>query len=189
LGETPFSKALQAVAGEGDCALLAAGLSPPNPSELLSSRRTEEVITMLKAECDVVLIDTPPVLPVTDALVVSRLVDATIVVGTAGRTTRKEMHRALELLHQVSAPVVGTVLNGVEQGAVYGTKNRYNAYYRTVEPQRDIHDEDDKDDEVGDDEVEGSEAYGRANGNGAAPHATPSPASRWRRGVARFSRS
>lgn len=181
LGETPFSEALQAVQGEGDCALLAAGTSPPNPSELLSSRRTEEVITMLKNECDVVLLDTPPVLPVTDALVVSRLVDATIVVATAGRTTRKEMHRALELLHQVSAPVVGTVLNGVEPSAVYGAGNRYNTYYRKPAPEID-------DD---DDEGNGTETYGRVNGNGngTAPHATPSPASRWRRGVARLSRS
>ncbi len=176
LGETPFSTALQAVKGEGDCALLAAGPSPPNPSELLSSRRTEEVITMLKNECDVVLIDTPPVLPVTDALVVSRLVDATIVVATAGRTTRKELHRAIEMLHQVSAPLVGTVLNGVEPGAVYGSGNRYNTYYRKVEPQTDE-----------DDEFEGGGNSARVNGNGAGPHA-PSPVPRWRRGVARFSR-
>jgi capsular exopolysaccharide synthesis family protein len=176
LGETSFSTALQAVKGEGDCALLAAGPTPPNPSELLSSRRTEEVITMLKNECDVVLIDTPPMLPVTDALVVSRLVDATIVVVTAGRTTRKELHRSIEMLHQVSAPLVGTVLNGVEPGAVYGSGNRYNTYYRKVEPQTD------EDDELG-----GGGNSARVNGNGAGPHA-PSPVSRWRRGVARFSR-
>lgn len=163
--------------GEGDCALLAAGSSPPNPSELLSSRRTEEVITMLKSECDVVLIDTPPVLPVTDALVVSRLVDATIVVATAGRTTRKEMHRAIELLHQVSAPVVGTVLNGVEQGAVYGTKNRYNAYYRNVELPTDKVDD-------YDDGADGGAGIS-VGVNGTAPY-EPSLASRWRR---RFSRS
>lgn len=183
LGEMPLSKALQPVAGEGKCALLSAGTSPPNPSELLSTKRAEELLTALKNECDVVLLDSPPVLPVTDALVVSRFVDATILVATAGLTTRKEMHRAIELLHQVSAPVVGTVLNGVEQGAVYGSGNRYNTYYRSVEPEIIIDDEDDEDDWAS-----GGGHQARVNGNGAAPPA-PAVRSRRRRGITRFSRS
>jgi hypothetical protein len=68
------------------------------------------------------------------------------------------------------------VLNGVEPGAVYGSGNRYNTYYRKVEPQTDE-----------DDEFEGGGNSARVNGNGAGPHA-PSPVPRWRRGVARFSR-
>ena len=176
LGEMELSEALQAVQSEGRCSLLAAGPSPPNPSELLSSHRAEELFTMLRKECDVVLIDTPPVLPVTDALVVSRLVDATIVVATAGRTTRKEMHRAIELLHQVSAPVVGTVLNGVDQGAVYGSGNRYSTYDRKVAP--DFIEDDDR--------ASGGGHHTVVNGSNGATPREPAPAPRRGRRGARF---
>ncbi|HEV2070592.1 MAG TPA: hypothetical protein VGR26_12430, partial [Acidimicrobiales bacterium] len=88
--------------------------------ELLASKRTSDLLTALRRECDVVLVDSPPVLPVTDAMVLSRMVDATILVGTAGQTTRREYRRSLEMLQQVEANLVGTVLNGVEQGGGYG---------------------------------------------------------------------
>ena len=74
----------------------------------------------MQAEYDIVLMDSPPVLPVTDAIVLSGRVDATLLVAVAGATTRKETARAVELLHQVDAPVVGAVLNGVDTGRSYG---------------------------------------------------------------------
>nr|MDQ3353591.1 polysaccharide biosynthesis tyrosine autokinase [Actinomycetota bacterium] len=111
LGEIPLSASLQAVPGQGRLALLASGPPPPNPSELLASQRSADVLLALRSECDVVLVDSPPVLPVTDSIVLSRMVDATILVGTAGRTTRKEYQRAVELLRQVDAPLIGSVLN------------------------------------------------------------------------------
>ncbi|MBW3574827.1 MAG: CpsD/CapB family tyrosine-protein kinase, partial [Actinobacteria bacterium] len=123
-GEAPLSAALQQVKGE-QLALLASGPSPPNPSELLASKRATDLLTALRRECDVVLVDSPPVLPVTDAMVLSRMVDATILVGTAGQTTRREYQRSFEMLQQVEANLVGTVLNGVEQGGGYGY-----GYYR-----------------------------------------------------------
>jgi capsular exopolysaccharide synthesis family protein len=101
-------------------ALLPAGPAPPNPSELLASKRIRDLIEQLKAECDYLLVDSPPVLPVTDALVLATMVDATILVGRADKTTRKEIHRSVELLQQVDAPLVGTVLNGVNPEATYG---------------------------------------------------------------------
>jgi capsular exopolysaccharide synthesis family protein len=128
LGKSPLSAALQPVPGQAGLALMASGPPPPNPSELLASRRTAEVLAALRSECDVVLVDSPPVLPVTDSIVLSRMVDATILVGTASRTTRKEYRRAVELLQQVDAPLVGTVLNGVEEEGLYGYG--YGGYYR-----------------------------------------------------------
>ncbi|MBW3626294.1 MAG: polysaccharide biosynthesis tyrosine autokinase [Actinobacteria bacterium] len=130
LGEVPLSAALQQVQGER-LALLASGPPPPNPSELLASKRTSDLLTALRRECDVVLVDSPPVLPVTDAMVLSRMVDATILVGTAGQTTRREYQRSFEMLQQVDANLVGTVLNGVEQGGGYGYGYGYG--YRQVE--------------------------------------------------------
>ncbi|MGI9121045.1 MAG: polysaccharide biosynthesis tyrosine autokinase [Acidimicrobiales bacterium] len=135
LGEIPLSAALQSIRGQGRLALLASGPPPPNPSELLASRRTGEVLAALKSECDVVLVDSPPVLPVTDGIVLSGMVDATILVGTAGRTTRKEYQRAVELLRQVDAPLIGSVLNGVDADDLYGYGYGY-GYVQEQEPGR-----------------------------------------------------
>lgn len=126
LGETPLASALQEVPDQGQLTLVAAGPEPPNPTELLASSRTEEVVGLLRTNSDVLLIDCPPVLPVSDALIISRHVDATILVATAGRTRRKEVQRAVELLRQVDAPLVGAVLNEVESGGTY----RYEPSYR-----------------------------------------------------------
>ncbi|HUP68887.1 MAG TPA: CpsD/CapB family tyrosine-protein kinase [Acidimicrobiales bacterium] len=125
LGDTPLSAAVQRVRGQERLALLASGPIPPNPSELLSGRRTVEVITALQAEADIVLVDCPPVLPVTDAAVLSSRVDATLLVATAGETTRKETARTIELLSHVDAPILGTVLNGVSADDSYGYSSHY----------------------------------------------------------------
>lgn len=93
--------------------LLPAGTPPPNPSELLSSERAAAVFAALAAEFDTVIIDSTPVLPVTDALVVSRLVDAVLVVVNPQSTKRKALKQTLQQLEQVAAPVTGLVLLGV----------------------------------------------------------------------------
>ncbi|MDQ4069688.1 MAG: polysaccharide biosynthesis tyrosine autokinase [Actinomycetota bacterium] len=120
LGKVPLAGAMQEVPDQPRLSLLASGPLPPNPSELLSSKRTVEVLGSLQAEYDIVLIDAPPVLPVTDALVLSGRVDATLLVAVAGATTRKEAARSVELLRQVDAPLVGAVLNGVDTEGSYG---------------------------------------------------------------------
>lgn len=114
LGKVPVRDAVQSVPEQDRLFLLASGPLPPNPSELLASRRTVEVFTSLQVEHDIVLIDCPPVIPVTDALVLSGRVDATLVVSVAGATTRNEVARVVELLRQVDAPLVGAVLNGAD---------------------------------------------------------------------------
>jgi len=114
LGEVQAFDALQVVAGHPNLAVLPAGPPAPNPSELLGSSRAKEAISALAVTADLVLIDCPPVLPVSDALIVSAMIDATILVASAGSTTRRSIRQALELLHQVDAPLVGTVLNNAE---------------------------------------------------------------------------
>jgi len=120
LGKVPLTAALQPVVGQPRLSLLASGPLPPNPSELLSSKRTSELLSSLATSADIVLIDSPPVLPVTDALVLSGRVDATILVAVANATTRRDASHAFELLSQVDAPVVGMVLNGVTNQSSYG---------------------------------------------------------------------
>lgn len=124
LGQSGLASALKPVPGQDRLLVLASGPLPPNPSELLSSRRAAELIENLSSQADMVLIDSPPCLPVTDALVLSQRVDSTIMVATARATSRRAASRTLEMLQQVSAPLTGAVLNGVTADAGYG-------YYRS----------------------------------------------------------
>jgi capsular exopolysaccharide synthesis family protein len=116
LGQSTLDDALQASEELGPfLRILPAGPIPPNPSELLASARMQSVIEALTERYDIVLIDTPPTLPVADAMVVSRLADAVLLVASVGSTNRRDMHRALELMRNVSAPVIGTVLNRAKE--------------------------------------------------------------------------
>ncbi len=121
LGEAPLSAALQRVNPDDDRLwLLASGPLPPNPSELLSSGRATEVLAGLKGYADTVLVDCPPVLPVTDAAALSARVDGTLLVASVGSTTTKQLGRAVEVLRQVGAPLVGAVLNNAPAETGYG---------------------------------------------------------------------
>jgi non-specific protein-tyrosine kinase len=116
IGESTLAQAVQRVPDIPRLAILPAGPPPPNPSELLTTQRTAEILNTIAAEADFVLVDSPPILPVSDAIILSGVVDATILVVTANETTKRQSQRALEQLSQVSAPVVGAVLNGVPHG-------------------------------------------------------------------------
>lgn len=131
LGNVPLSAGLHRVGGQERLLLLPSGPIPPNPSELLAGRRMVEVIRALQAEVDVVLLDCPPVLPVTDAAVLSTRVDGVLLVATVGTTTRRAFQHAHELLRQVDAPLIGTVLNSVtsDGGYGYGYSSRYQYAY------------------------------------------------------------
>jgi non-specific protein-tyrosine kinase len=124
LGEN-LTTSLQPVPNVDRLAVLPSGPTPPNPSELLSSRRTGEVLASLPTERRIVLVDSPPVLPVTDALVLARWVDVTLMVCSASETSRKEVARAVELLKHVDAPLVGTILNGVKADGSYAYEYAY----------------------------------------------------------------
>lgn len=94
--------------------LLASGTIPPNPSELLASRRMGDVIAALQALADVVLFDAPPIVAVTDAAVLASKVDAVLLVVSAGKTKREHAKKAKALLEKVNAHLIGTVLNNVK---------------------------------------------------------------------------
>jgi capsular exopolysaccharide synthesis family protein len=91
--------------------LLPSGPLPPNPAEILGSRRMEEIIAALKSRADVVLFDAPPAIAVTDAAVLGTKVDGVLLVIRAGKTRREHAQRAKELLERVKVRVVGAVLN------------------------------------------------------------------------------
>jgi polysaccharide biosynthesis transport protein len=91
-----------------------------NPTELLGGQRMRALVDDLAGRFDIVLIDSPPVLPVADALILSGYVDAVLLVVAAGHTRRGELRRASEKLAQANAPVVGAVLNKVTAQGGYG---------------------------------------------------------------------
>ncbi len=97
-----------------DLRLLVSGTIPPNPAELLASKRMDEVIATLLKNADMVLFDAPPVVAVTDAAVLSSKVDAALLVVSAGKTKRDHAKKAKALLDKVNARLIGTVLNNVK---------------------------------------------------------------------------
>jgi len=98
--------------------LLPSGPLPPNPSELLDSRRIEELIHELSAQADLVFFDAPPVVAVTDAAVLSSKVGGVLLVISAGKTKREHARRAVGLLGKVNARLIGSVLNNASLDSV-----------------------------------------------------------------------
>ncbi len=93
---------------------ISAGAVPDNPAELLGSERMQKLIADLRAQYDFVLIDTPPVIPVTDAVIVGNFVEGMLLVIQAGRTQRGMIQRSSELLTQAHVKIIGHVLTGIE---------------------------------------------------------------------------
>lgn len=96
--------------GAGRLAILPAGAPVSNPTELLQSRQMVELLAKLSELFDTVIIDAPPLLPVSDAAILARRASGAIVVCAAGQVDRPELEGALEILDQVEARVIGLVL-------------------------------------------------------------------------------
>lgn len=94
--------------------VLPAGISPPNPADLLGSSFMEELIIKLRKEFDHIIIDTPPVLAVTDAIVLSAYSDGIVLVIRSGKNTKQNVKKTLRLLRQSLTPIVGSILNDVK---------------------------------------------------------------------------
>jgi polysaccharide biosynthesis transport protein len=99
-----------------------------NPTELLAGQRMGAVVGELSQRFDLVIIDSPPVLPVADAMILSSYADAALLVVSSGQTRRGELRRTLEKLSQANAPVVGAVLNKASTQDEYGYYGAYQPY-------------------------------------------------------------
>jgi exopolysaccharide transport family protein len=120
--------------------VLAAGSPPPNPAELLGSSNMKDVLNELREQFDHVVIDTPPTLSVTDAVVLSPRVDAIILVIRSGQTTKQALRRARDILMQVNAHVTGVLLNAVDLTSpdyyyYYEYQGKYSQYYQEDPPE------------------------------------------------------
>jgi capsular exopolysaccharide synthesis family protein len=106
--------------------VMSCGPIPPNPSELLASRKMDTFLKEAKLSYDLVIFDTPPVLAVTDAQILADLVDGSILVVRSGQTEIEPAQKAKEALQPAQAKLLGVVLNGREKSA-----SNYYYYYGT----------------------------------------------------------
>ena len=108
--------------------LLPSGLIPPNPSELLNSKKMKDMMESIKNGFDVILIDTPPVLAVVDAVIVASQADSTVFIVQAGKSTYKVFYKAVEELRRVNAKIIGILFNEMKMSK---GEYPYMDYYRS----------------------------------------------------------
>ena len=130
-GQVRVEQVIQRWAG-GRFDVLASGPLPPNPSELLASEHTADLLEELREQYEMVLIDSPPLLPVTDAAAVAPATDGAILVCRFKQTSQGQVQAAVAALQAVSAPLLGTVFTMVPSSGP-GAYGQYNSYYRTEE--------------------------------------------------------
>jgi polysaccharide biosynthesis transport protein len=119
--------------------IMPAGTPPPNPAELLASSNMRDLIIELRGQYDHIVIDTPPTLSVTDAVVLAPRADATILVIRSGQTTKQALRRSRDILMQVNAHVAGVLLNAVDLTSpdyyyYYEYQGKYGQYYQEDPP-------------------------------------------------------
>jgi capsular exopolysaccharide synthesis family protein len=108
--------------------MITCGIVPPNPSEILASAQMEKLIEKLKGEFDIILIDSPPLLAVTDSFVITKFADQFILVVRAGQTEKGGLDRSLDQMKQVGVNFSGVVMNDVDESNSYGKGYYYNYY-------------------------------------------------------------
>ncbi len=109
--------------------VVTSGIIPPNPSELLGSTKMSDLIRSLEKNWDMVLFDSPPLVAVTDATMVSQDIDKIVIVVKVGQTDKRAFEHTIQALKNVKAPIGGVVLNAVTQKNSYGSYYYYYQYY------------------------------------------------------------
>lgn len=135
LGKVTFEQGIQAMEGTG-LEVMTSGISPPNSSELLQSNAMGRLIERMRSEYEVVIFDSPPLLPVTDAALLAAQADGALLVVRHGKTTKDQLSTAVDRLAQVDVKPVGIVLNAVPTSRSslgysykqYGAYGAYGAY-------------------------------------------------------------
>ncbi len=134
-GSTSLEQAITRTPLLPNLQVLPAGTPPPNPAELLASSNMRDVLEELRHKYDHIVIDTPPTLSVTDAVVLSPRADAIVLVIRSGHTTKQALRRSRDILMQVNGKVAGVLLNAVDLSSpdyyyYYEYKGKYSRYYR-----------------------------------------------------------
>ena len=123
VGETPLDEALMAQTGSngrrGSLWVLPAGPPPPNPSELLGSQRMREILAELTERCDMVIIDSTPLLTVSDSMPLLPHVSGVLMLGRIDRTSREALARLRFVIDSAGGHAIGTVATGARGGGLY----------------------------------------------------------------------
>ena len=109
------------------------GTIPPNPAEMLDSKEMRKFLIELRDEYDLVIIDSPPIVAVADAEILSSMVDGTLLVVSSETTEVELMRRSVELIRRENTQFLGTVLNNFSYKGGYGSYYKYYYYYSTPE--------------------------------------------------------
>jgi capsular exopolysaccharide synthesis family protein len=109
-GRAPLEDAIQKTAID-NLWILPSGPHPPNPAELLNSKKMRELLGILKEQFSMILVDTPPVLAVIDPVIISSICDGTVLIVRTAKTTRKPLLKTIEELRKAKAPVIGVIFN------------------------------------------------------------------------------
>jgi len=125
IGESSFEDAVEE-SDVDNLQVLSCGPVPPNPAELLASKRMRDLVDYVDEHYDFVIVDMPPILAVTDAKIVSQYVDGTLFVVRSGVTDKEELEKASESMNDGKARILGAVLNDVEK-----EDNAHYYYYGT----------------------------------------------------------
>lgn len=109
--KTPWQEMIKKLPGVDNLDIITSGPLPPNPAELLGSDRIQAFITEAREKYDIIIIDTPPVLSVADATVLTKVVDGVVLVVASNETKIDDLKKAKKKLDQVGAKVLGTLLS------------------------------------------------------------------------------
>lgn len=123
LGELSIKDAVQKTSVE-NLYIITSGMSVANPAAIIASSKMKSLIEVLKLNFEYIIIDTPPVIPVTDAQILSSYCDGCIIVASSGETETQALKKTKELLKNVKANIIGVVLNKID-----GRKKEYYNYY------------------------------------------------------------
>ena len=126
--DVPLKQIIKA-SGVPNLDIITSGFIPPNPSELISSPRTDKLIEELKSQYDFIFFDTPPIIAVTDALILTKKVDLTFFVVRCGTTEKGIVKRAKDMMENINANIDGIIVNGVYVQKYYSKSNYYYYYY------------------------------------------------------------
>ncbi len=142
-GSVPLHQAIVRSTSVSTLHILPAGTPPPNPAELLASTNMRGVLKDLRDEYDHIVIDTPPTLSVTDAVVLSTAADSVVLVIRSGQTTKQALRRARDLLVRVNAKIAGVLLNAADLKSAdyyyyYEYRGKYGDHYYRADKSDDL---------------------------------------------------
>ncbi|MCU0342732.1 MAG: polysaccharide biosynthesis tyrosine autokinase [Ignavibacterium sp.] len=109
--------------------LITSGTIPPNPAEMLDSKQMDEFLAKVRGMYDYVIIDSPPIIAVTDAEILAKKVDGAVLVVSSEITEYQMLDRAIQLIEHDNTTLIGTVLNNFDTRSAYGTYYKYKYYY------------------------------------------------------------